>query len=241
MFALEAKNLSKTFTLDGRTIDVLRGVTLAVEQGAFHAVMGPSGSGKSTLLNLLAGLLPADAGEICVAGTRFAGLSDKDLTLLRRRTVGIIFQDYNLIPTLSVAENIALPALLEGKPLEPDRLDQLLALVNLTHRRDQPADRLSGGEAQRTAIARAFAMKPSIILADEPTGNLDTPAAEEFCATLQRLNRELGTAIVLISHDPKVAASADTLHLLRDGAIVDTFATDHDAAKISKRYLECMA
>ncbi len=241
MFALEAKELTKTFYVDERPIEVLRGVSLAVEQGAFHAVMGPSGSGKSTLLNLLAGLLPPDGGDIAVAGTSFVGLSDKALTLLRRRTVGIIFQDYNLIPTLTVAENIALPSLLEGKPLPEARLEQLLALVNLTHRRSQPADRLSGGEAQRTAIARAFAMNPSIILADEPTGNLDTPAAEEFCATLKRLNRELGTAILLISHDPKVAASAEMLHLLRDGRIVASFATEHDAAKVSARYLECMA
>ncbi len=241
MFALEAKDLSKTFTIDQNAIPVLRGISLAVEPGAFHAVMGPSGSGKSTLLNLLAGLLPADEGEITVMGTCFTGLSDKALTLLRRRTMGIIFQDYNLIPTLTVAENIALPSLLEGKPLPEARLEQLLSLVNLTHRRAQSAERLSGGEAQRTAIARAFAMALGIILADEPTGNLDSPAAEEFCATLTRLNRELGTAILLISHDPKVAASADVLHLLKDGRIVESFATDHDAVKVSSRYLECMA
>ncbi len=245
MVALEAKDICKAFSIEdpaeNRPIEVLRKVSLSIEQGAFHAVMGPSGSGKSTLLNLLAGLLPADSGEISVAGERFNGMSDKALTLLRRRLVGIIFQDYNLIPTLTVEENIALPALLDGKPLPKARLEQLLDLVNLTHRRHQPADRLSGGEAQRTAIARAFAMNPMIILADEPTGNLDTPAAEEFCATLTRLNKELGTAILLISHDPKVAASAEVLHLLRDGRIVDTFHTEHDAAKVSARYLESMA
>ena len=128
-------------------IDVLRGVSLAVPQGAFHAVMGPSGSGKSTLLNLLAGLLPPDSGEVALAGRPLAGLSDRARTLLRRRAVGIVFQDCNLIPTLSVAQNIALPALLDGRDLPPDRLDTLLRLVNLTHRRDQPADRLSGHPA----------------------------------------------------------------------------------------------
>ncbi len=241
MFALQANSITKSFNIEGQTIDVLRGVNLAVPKGAFHAVMGPSGSGKSTLLNLLAGLLPADSGEILVGGTSITGMKDRALTLLRRRTMGIIFQDYNLIPTLTVAENIALPALLDGHPLEEERLTQLLDLVNLSHRRSQPADRLSGGEAQRTAIARAFAMNPSIILADEPTGNLDSPAATEFCATLSRLNQTLGTAILLISHDPRVAAAAETLHLLRDGTIRATFATDHDAAKISARYLELMA
>ncbi len=241
MFALQACHLSKSFHVEGQTIDVLRNVSLTVPKGAFHAVMGPSGSGKSTLLNLLSGLLPADEGELLVGGASLVGMSDKALTLLRRRTMGIIFQDCNLIPTLTVAENIALPALLDGTTLPEARLTQLLELVGLTHRRHQPADRLSGGEAQRTAIARAFAMNPSIILADEPTGNLDTPAAAEFCATLSRLNRELGTAILLISHDPKVAATADTLHLLRDGSIRATFATDHDAAKVSARYLELMA
>ncbi len=241
MYALQANRLTKSFCIDGRSIDILRGVSLAVPRGAFHAVMGPSGSGKSTLLNLLCGLLPVDGGEVLVDGVSLTGMNDRALTLLRRRTIGIIFQDYNLIPTLTVAENIALPALLNGDELSPTRLDQLLELVGLSHRRHQPADCLSGGEAQRTAIARAFAMQPSIILADEPTGNLDTPAAEDFCATLARMNKELGVAILLISHDPKVAATADTLHFLRDGELRLTFETHHDAATIATRYLELMA
>lgn len=241
MDALLASHLSKRYHVEGQTLDVLRNISLTVPQGAFHAVMGPSGSGKTTLLQLLAGLLPTDAGEIVVAGQSLQGKSDKELTLLRRRAVGIIFQDCNLIPTLSVAENIALPALLDGHTLDEVRLTQLLDLVGLSHRRQQPADRLSGGEAQRTAIARAFALNPGIILADEPTGNLDSPAAKEFCATLTKLNRELGTAILLISHDPQVAASADTVHLLRDGQICASFETQHDAAIVSKNYLECMA
>lgn len=239
--ALQATALGKSFHVEGREIAVLKGVDLAVPAGAFHAVMGPSGSGKSTLLNLLAGLLPPDQGEVCVAGRALTGLSDRELTLLRRRTVGIVFQDYNLIPTLTVAENIALPALLDGAELPPARLEKLLELVGLTHRRDQPAERLSGGEAQRTAIARAFAMEPGIILADEPTGNLDSPAAAEFCATLTRLNRELGTAILLISHDAQVASAADTVHVLCDGRLRGAFATNHSAEEVSRRYLEALS
>ena len=241
MNALQATNLVKSFRVEGRTVDVLRGVSLAVPQGAFHAVMGPSGSGKSTLLNLLAGLLPPDSGAVALAGRPLAGLSDRARTLLRRRAVGIVFQDCNLIPTLTVAQNIALPALLDGRDLPPDRLDTLLRLVNLTHRRDQPTDRLSGGEAQRTAIARAFAMEPGIILADEPTGNLDSPAAADFCAPLTRLNRALGAAILLISHDPQVAAAADVVHFLRDGRVVGAFETRHDPAAVSAAYLRAMA
>lgn len=241
MNALEARTLSKSFTTDGLTINVLKSVSFSVPSGALHAVMGPSGSGKSTLLNLLAGLLPADQGDILVAGQSLLGLNDHALTLLRRRTVGIIFQDFNLIPTLTVSENIALPALLDGNPLPQSRLDKLLTLVGLTHRAHQPAEKLSGGEAQRTAIARAFAMDPQIILADEPTGNLDSPSAMNFCATLKRMNAELGTAILLISHDPQVAAAADTIHVLKDGELRGTFASEHNAATVSARYLELMA
>lgn len=240
-FALEASDLTKTFVADGVEIPVLKGITLQVPVGAFHAVMGPSGSGKSTLLNLLAGLLPADGGEVRVAGESLAGRSDTALTLLRRRKMGIIFQDFNLIPTLTVAENISLPALLDGKSLPAERLSRLLELVGLTHRANQPAERLSGGEAQRTAIARAFALEPEIILADEPTGNLDSPSALAFCETLTRLNRELGTAILLISHDAQVSASADRVHILKDGRICGSFETAHQPAEVAARYLELMA
>ncbi len=241
MNALEASHLCKSYHVDGRTLEVLRDINLALPKGAFHAVMGPSGSGKSTLMAVLAGLLPPDSGTVTVAGQSLVGLSDSALTCLRRRAVGIIFQDYNLVPTLTVAENIALPALLDGHTLPEGRLSRLLELVGLTHRREQPADRLSGGEAQRSAIARAFAMEPGVILADEPTGNLDSPAAQAFCDTLTRLNRELGTAILLISHDPQVAAAADTIHLLRDGQIRNTFASEHNPMIVSTRYLEQMA
>ena len=239
--AIEAHALTKTFTVEGAPLHVLRGIDLTLPKGAFHAIMGPSGSGKSTLMGILAGLLSPTEGTITLDGTPLAGLSDTQLTRLRRRKLGIIFQDYNLVPTLTVSENIALPALLDGQTLPPERLAKLLELTGLTARKDHPANRISGGEAQRTAIARAFAMEPALILADEPTGNLDTPAARTLCQTLTQLNRELNTAILLISHDPQVAAAADTLHLLKDGAIIDTFATDHDPAAVSQRYLERMA
>ena len=241
MNALEAKDITKSFHVEGQEIPVLRGVSLALPEGAFHAVMGPSGSGKSTLMAVLAGLLPADGGEMTVAGQSLCGLPDCALTRLRRRAIGIVFQDCNLVPTLTVAENIALPALLDGHPLPEARLARLLDLVGLTHRRTQPADRLSGGEAQRTAIARALAMEPGVILADEPTGNLDSPAAHVFCDTLTRLNREFGAAILLISHDPQVAAAADRIHVLRDGALRGAFDTAHDPAAVATRYLGLMA
>ena len=241
MYALEAQQLFKSFRTASHTIDVLRDITLRIQEGAFHAVMGPSGAGKSTLLNLLAGLLPADSGTLSVAGQSLIGRSDNELTCLRRRTTGIIFQDFNLIPTLTVAENIALPALLDGLPLPKERLNKLLELVGLTHRATHPAEKLSGGEAQRTAIARAFAMEPRIILADEPTGNLDSPSANAFCDTLTRLNKELGTAILLISHDAQVAAAADVIHVLRDGTIRGSFDSEHNATTVSARYLELMA
>ena len=240
MHALEATDITKSFRVDQRTVDVLKGISLTVEQGTFHAVMGPSGSGKSTLMNILSGLLPCDGGDVKIGGKSLKSLSDSELTVMRRRSVGIVFQDYNLIPTLTVTENIALPALLDGRPLPEERLEKLLGLVGLTHRRDQPADRLSGGEAQRTSIARAFAMDPDIILADEPTGNLDSPAATDFCETLSRLNKDLGTAIVLISHDPRVAAAADIVHILRDGRLCGEFASEHDAEIVAKRYLGAM-
>lgn len=236
--ALQANDVYKSFLVDQHAVEVLKGLSFSIPQGAFHAIMGPSGSGKSTLMNLLAGLLPVDRGDVAIAGRSLVGLSDQALTLLRRREIGIIFQDYNLIPTLTVEENIMLPVLLDGKTVSTQQLDQLIALVGLTQRRHQPADRLSGGEAQRTAIARAFVAHPQIILADEPTGNLDSPAAKDFCETLQTLNQNLGTAILLISHDAQVAAIADIVHILRDGKILGSFETQHDAAQVATRYLE---
>ncbi len=241
MNALQAIDLHKSFTIGERSIEVLRGLSIELPEGAFHAVMGPSGSGKSTLLNLLAGLLTPDKGMVTVAGQSLSDASDNARTLLRRKTMGIIFQDYNLIPTLTVAENIALPSLLEGKALPKEQVDHLLEQVGLTHRRDQIADHLSGGEAQRTAIARAFAHAPSVILADEPTGNLDSPAAQRFCETLVKLNKEFKTAILIISHDPQVASAADCVHFLKDGKIVAHAHDLHDPAALALAYTKAMA
>lgn len=241
MSALTATDIRKSFPIGGHPAEILRGLSLDLPEGAFHAVMGPSGSGKTTLLNILAGLLRPDAGTVTVGGTDLTALGDRERTLLRRRTVGIVFQDCNLIPTLTVAENIALPALLDGKTLPAERLERLLELVGLTGRRDQPADRLSGGEAQRTAIARAFAPDPKVILADEPTGNLDSPAAHRFCDVLRTMNRELKTAILLISHDPQTACAAERVHFLRDGVFVGTHEGPHDPARLAADYLRRMA
>ena len=221
MNALEAKDITKSFHMEGQEIPVLRGVSLALPQGAFHAVMGPSGSGKSTLMAVLAGLLPPDAGEVTVAGQSLCGLSDRALTRLRRRTIGIVFQDCNLVPTLTVAENIALPALLDGHPLPETRLTRLLDLVGLAHRRTQPADRLSGGEAQRTAIARAFAMEPGVILADEPTGNLDAKTGDQVLALLFELTKERHAVLAMVTHSPETAARCDRTLTLQDGVLIE--------------------
>lgn len=237
---LKISGLHKNFQQGATTVEVLKGLDLEVETGDFLAIMGASGSGKSTLLHLAAGLLTADAGEIRVGGTDIRTLNDHDLTVFRRRHIGLVFQDFNLIPTLTVAENIALPLLLDR--VEPDGavLDGLLARFDLAARREHTPQQLSGGERQRVAIARALITKPEIIFADEPTGNLDSPAGHAFCELLQKMNREEHATIVMVSHDPVVAAAANRVYLLKDGAFVDNFATDHDAALVSSRYLSQM-
>lgn len=235
--AIEVSSVYKSFSRDGQQIPVLKGIDYVLPKGCFHAIMGASGSGKTTLSNLIAGLLSPDSGLLRINGTDLTALSDRERTLFRRRHVGIVFQDYNLIPGLSVAENIALPALFDGKTLPDVRIDALLALVNLSHRKDHPAECLSGGEAQRTAIARALSINPDVIIADEPTGNLDSPAGKLFCELLMRMNKEQGISIVLISHDPIVAAYASEIYLMRDGRLVRHFESKHDPAEVSKQYL----
>jgi len=237
--ALEVSGLSKGFGEGASRITVLDGVNVALQRGAFEAVMGPSGSGKSTLLHLLAGLITADGGEIRVGGTSIRELSDHDVTCFRRRRIGLIFQDFNLIPTLTAEENIALPLLLDRQKPDAAQIDALLARLGLTHRRSHVPIKLSGGERQRVAIARALVTRPDLVLADEPTGNLDSPAGRAFCELLRKMNEE-GCTIFMVSHDPVVAATAKRVHLLKDGRFVDGFDTGHDASRVSNRYLETM-
>ena len=222
MGLLETTGLRKQYQMGEVTVEALRGVDLAVRQGEFVAIMGPSGSGKSTLLHLLGGLDAPSDGEVVLGGMRLAHLSDDEVTILRRRQVGFIFQFFNLLPTLTAAENVALPLLLDGKRAEEyaARVDELLALVGLSERRGHKPDQLSGGEQQRVAIARAFVNNPKIVLADEPTGNLDSNAGRAVLDMLRRACKELNTTVAMVTHDPRAASYADRVVFLRDGGIV---------------------
>jgi putative ABC transport system ATP-binding protein len=204
------------------TVDALQGVDFVVPQGQFVAVMGPSGAGKSTLLHLMGGLdVPSD-GDVMLAGRRLAHLSDDEITVVRRRQVGFVFQFFNLLPTLSAAENVALPLLIDGKRIEDyaSRVGELLDLVGLGDRRDHRPDQLSGGEQQRVAIARAFVNDPKIVLADEPTGNLDSTSGTTVLELLRRACKELDATVVMVTHDPRAASYADRVVFLRDGRAV---------------------
>ena len=238
--ALEVKRLSKVFGGDANRVTVLDGVDLELQRGVFDAVMGPSGSGKSTLLHLLAGLITADGGEIRVGGVSISSMNDNEVTCFRRRRIGLIFQDFNLMPTLTAEENIALPLLLDRKTPDAGEIGALLEKLGLTSRRSHVPLKLSGGERQRVAIARALVTRPDIVLADEPTGNLDSPAGRAFCDLLRKMNEEDGCTILMVSHDPVVAAAAKRVHLLKDGRFVDCFDTQNDAARVASRYLETM-
>jgi putative ABC transport system ATP-binding protein len=222
MVVLRASAVRKEYTMESGPVIALDGVNLAVQQGEFVAIMGPSGSGKSTLLHLLGGLDAASAGEITLAGQPLTGLSDDALTLLRRRRVGFIFQSYNLLPTLTAEENVALPLLIDGRNPRAyqEQITRLLALVGLTDRRGHRPHQLSGGQQQRVAIARAFVNDPEIVFADEPTGNLDSRAGAGVLDLLRHACTELGATIVMVTHDPRAASYADRVIFLKDGAIV---------------------
>jgi putative ABC transport system ATP-binding protein len=203
-------------------INALGGVNFKVEQGEFVAIMGPSGSGKSTLLHLLGGLDTPSQGEITLADQQLSRLSEKAATLARRHNVGFVFQFFNLLPTLTAEENILLPLIIDGKNPRKyyQRLNSILELVGLTDRRQHKPDQLSGGEQQRVAIARALITQPAILLADEPTGNLDSKTGTAIMELLNRSARELNQTVIVVTHDPKAAAYASRVVFLRDGAVV---------------------
>jgi putative ABC transport system ATP-binding protein len=222
MPVLEARALAKAYRMGERSVDALAGVDFNVEKGEFVAIMGPSGSGKSTLLHLIGGLDRPSGGEVALAGQALASLNDTAITLLRRRNIGFVFQFYNLLPTLTAEENICLPLLIDGKDVGPyeERLTRLLGLVGLEGRRQHKPEQLSGGEQQRVALVRALITEPAILLADEPTGNLDSKTGLVIMALLRRLCDELEQTIVLVTHDPRTASYADRVVFLRDGQIV---------------------
>ncbi len=218
---IEARTLHKQYRLGDVTVDALRGVDFSAQPGEFVAIMGPSGSGKSTLMHLLGGLDSASGGDILLNGQSLVQMSDDDITLTRRRQIGFIFQFFNLIPTLTAAENIALPLLMDGQALELHLawVDSLLALVGLEDRRQHRPHQLSGGQQQRVAIARALVMKPALLLADEPTGNLDSAAGQDILRLLRRACDETGQTMVMVTHDTRAAAIADRVVFLKDGQI----------------------
>ena len=219
---LEAQALRKQYRLGDHSVDALAGVDFLVDKGQFVAIMGPSGSGKSTLLHLLGGLDKPSKGEVILAGQRLSVLDDTRATLVRRHNVGFVFQFYNLLPTLTAEENIALPLIIDGQSLRKHRarIEALLDLVGLTDRRRHKPDQLSGGEQQRVAIARALATEPAIVLADEPTGNLDSRTGTAIMELLRRSCDELDQTIVVVTHDPRAAAYADRIVFLGDGQVV---------------------
>ena len=206
-----------------RDVSALRGVTLSIDKGEMVSIVGPSGSGKSTLLNLVGGLDRPTTGEVRVDGKALGGLSDDQLTTIRRDTIGFIFQFFNLLPTLSCLENVGLPLHLRGwpRPRVQERATELLTLVQLAQRLNHLPEELSGGERQRVAIARALSIYPPVLLADEPTGNLDTRTGEEILALIRDLHARLGSTVVIVTHDMNVARSCSRTITLRDGQVVE--------------------
>jgi len=219
--AAGAIDASKIYGSGDSEVRALDGVTVAFDKGRFTAIMGPSGSGKSTLMHCLAGLDSLSTGEVYVGETYLASLNDKQLTELRRTEVGFIFQAYNLVPTLTALENITLPLLLGGSKGDQQWIDRVIDTVGLRSRLKHRPSELSGGQQQRVAVARALASQPTIIFADEPTGNLDSRTGAEILAFMRLAVRELGQTIVMVTHDPVAAAYADRVVFLADGKIVD--------------------
>ena len=220
---IQAHGLTKTIDTGTHRVDILKGIDLEIPRGQFAAIMGPSGSGKSTLLGLLAGLDTPTAGTISLDGQEITGLKEDELALVRGRKIGFVFQSYNLIPTLTAEENVLLPMELcrqRNAADGPARARELLDRVGLADRRDHYPVQLSGGEQQRVALARAFMVRPPILLADEPTGNLDSENGRLVLDLLLSLNRQEGTTLVLVTHDQELANIADRRILLRDGRIV---------------------
>ncbi|MGY2082487.1 ABC transporter ATP-binding protein [Blastococcus sp. SYSU DS0539] len=219
--AARAVDLVKTYGGGEATVRALDGASVAIPAGEFTAVMGPSGSGKSTLVHALAGLDRVDSGQVLLGDTDLTALSERDRTLLRRERLGFVFQAFNLIPSLTAAENMALPLTLAGKKPDPAWMDELVQMLGLGARLDHRPAQLSGGQQQRVAVGRALIARPELVFADEPTGNLDSRAGAALLSFLRDATRTLGQTIVMVTHDPVAAAHADRVVFLADGRIVD--------------------
>ena len=244
MTPLVVENVSKQFRQGERAVAALDGVSLEVPQGQFLAVMGASGSGKSTLLHLMAGLAQPDGGRVIINGTDITALNDRELTLFRRHQIGLIFQAFNLIPTLTAEENVLLPLMLDGRNGEASRrkVNGLLEALGMSGRRAHRPDAMSGGEQQRVAIGRALVADPAVILADEPTGNLDSANSRSVCELLRDLSTVHNKTIVMVTHEPTVAAYAQEVAVLKDGRLIERFPTEgpDSGQELAARYQECL-
>lgn len=217
---VQTKNLTKTYGMGEMQVQALDGVDFSVSAGEFVAIIGKSGSGKSTLLHMLGGLDVPTSGSVIVDGNDLTMLDRTQLALFRRRRVGFIFQQYNLIPDLNVWDNIIFPLALDGVAIDTEFIDELLTALHIADKRDRMPSQLSGGEQQRVAIARALAMRPALILADEPTGNLDTTTSHEVMGLIRTLAAKLGQTLIVVTHDIDIAQLADRIVEMRDGRIV---------------------
>ena len=219
MKILEIKNLCKVYGEGETRVDALKNISFDVDQGEFVAVVGPSGSGKSTLLHILGGVDVPTSGVIRIAGTDIGKLDETKLAIFRRRQIGLIYQFYNLIPILNVEENLTLPILLDGKKPDQKLLEDLVEKLGLSERRSHLPNQLSGGQQQRVSIGRALMNHPALLLADEPTGNLDTENSKEIIALLRKFNRENNQTVIIITHDERIALAADRVITIEDGRI----------------------
>lgn len=219
MEIVKVENLSKVYGKGSTEVKALDNVSLSIEKGEFVAIVGASGSGKSTLLHLMGGVDRPTSGRVIINDTDIFQLNNDKLAIFRRRQIGIIYQFYNLLPTLNVEENITLPMELDGRKVEDGELDDILKLLGLTKRRKHLPNELSGGQQQRTSIGRALITRPALILADEPTGNLDSKSSNEIVELLRKSNREYNQTIVMITHNLEIAKCADRIITIEDGRI----------------------
>ncbi|HEV2491632.1 MAG TPA: ABC transporter ATP-binding protein [Terriglobia bacterium] len=217
---ISAKDLKKVYRVGKVEVPALRGVDLVVQEGEFVAVMGPSGCGKSTLLHILGGLTPPTSGHVCVDGNDFSTMNDADRTRFRRHKIGFVFQRYNLLPTLTAWQNIAVAQDIQGDGFNPHRFEAIVTMLGIQDKLGRRPYALSGGEQQRVAIARAVICDPKIVLADEPTGNLDTENSQMVLNMLRELNRSFRQTILMITHNPEAAAVADRVIRMRDGRVI---------------------
>ena len=223
MEILKVENLSKTYGKGENKVKAVDNISFSVEKGEFVAIIGSSGSGKSTLLHMLGGVDRPTEGKVYIEAKDIYTLSDDNLAIFRRRQVGLIYQFYNLIPVLNVVENITLPCNLDGKEINKKRLDDLLHTLGLENRRNNLPNQLSGGQQQRVSIGRAMMNEPAIMLADEPTGNLDSKASEEIISLLKLSNKKYNQTVIIITHDEKIALQADRIITIDDGKIIKDF------------------